>query len=53
MIQTWFGVRQGADQLMYLGTLGIQHFPIYILSLSQMKDTIEETRGHTMDAKSQ
>ena len=29
MIQTWFGVRQGAGQLMYLGILGIQRFPIF------------------------
>ena len=35
MIQTWFGVRQGADQLMYLGTLSIQHFPIYIVVTSE------------------
>jgi hypothetical protein len=35
MIQTWFGVRQGADQLMYLGTLGIQHSPIFIVVTSE------------------
>ena len=53
MIQTWFGVRQGADQSRYLGTLGIQHFPIF-LSLSQVKDNIDDRiQGHTMVAKSQ
>jgi hypothetical protein len=35
MIQTWFGVQQGADQLMYLGTLDIQHFPIFIVVTSE------------------
>ena len=35
MIQTWSGVRQGADRSMYLGTLGIQHFPIFIVVKSE------------------
>ena len=50
MIQTWFGVRQGAGQLMYLDTLGIQHFPIFIVVTSEGCYR-ENTR--TMVAKSQ